>query len=311
MKKTPDFDGAAAFMAGHARVVDRRLFQRLFSGGAAGAVRDAVAAYRNADGGFGFALEPDCRSAASQPAAVEMALRLLDFADEWDAALVTDAVDWLATVAPAEGGAAFVEPSVTEGPHAPWWVPEEGHPASLIQTGQIAGVLYARGFAHPWLDRATEVMWSRIETLIAPSGYEMFGVLAFLRARAGPGARHGGVLAGRGRCCCRAGWSRSTRRPGGEVHSPLDFAPLPSSLARGLFSEAVIEAHLDHLAGGAARRRRLDVQLAVLVARGRGRLAWLPDRRCPACCSVPTGAPEAPLGSADGRCWYHWGLLGI
>src|ERR1700735_4178710 len=49
MKKTPDFDAAAAFMAGHARVLDRRMFHRLFCDGAAGAVRDAVAAYRNSD----------------------------------------------------------------------------------------------------------------------------------------------------------------------------------------------------------------------------------------------------------------------
>jgi hypothetical protein len=251
MKKTPDFDAAAAFLAGHARVVERRLFQRLFSNGAAGSVRDAVAAYRNADGGFGFALEPDCRAAASQPAAVEMALRLLDFADEWDSRLVTDAVDWLAAVAPAEGGAAFVEATVAEGPHAPWWVPEAGHPASLIQTGQIAGVLYARGFAHPWLDRATAVMWSRIDALTAltaPSGYEMFGVLAFLQhvpdrpraeaafERVGPLLLSGGLVA-------------LDPAAEGETHSPLDFAPLPSSLARALFPAATIEAHLDHLAG--------------------------------------------------------------
>jgi len=260
MNKTPDFDAAAAFIAGHARVVDRRLFERLFSGGmaagsggsagsggAAGAVRDAVAAYRNSDGGFGFALEPDCRAAKSQPAAVEMALRLLDLADEWDTGLVTGAVDWLVTVAPAAGGAAFVEPSVAEGPHAPWWVPEEGHPASLIQTGQIAGVLYARGFAHPWLERATEVLWSRIDALTAPGGYEMFGVLAFLQqvpdraraeaafARVGPLLLAGGLVA-------------LDPSAAGEPHSPLDFAPLPSSLARALFSEATIEAHLDHLA---------------------------------------------------------------
>ena len=249
MKKTPDFDGAAAFMAGPARVVDRRLFQRLFCGGAAGAVRDAVAAYRNSDGGFGFALEPDCRAAASQPAAVEMALRLLDFADEWDASLVADAVDWLATVAPAEGGAAFVEPSVAEGPHAPWWVPEEGHPASLIQTGQIAGVLYARGFSHPWLDRATAVMWSRIETLTAPSGYEMFGVLAFLQ-QVPDRARATAAFARVGALLLSGGLVALDPSAGGEAHSPLDFAPLPSSLARGLFSEAVIEAHLDRLARG-------------------------------------------------------------
>jgi hypothetical protein len=34
----------------------------------------------------------------------------------------------------------------------------------------------------------------------------------------------------------------------GEVHTPLDFAPLPDSVARDLFGESVITAHLDHLA---------------------------------------------------------------
>src|SRR5215472_1180753 len=177
--KTPDFDAAAGFMAGHARVLDRRVFQRLFQGGAPGPVRDAVAAYRNDDGGFGHGLEPDIRTAASQPAATEMALRLMDLTDEWDTMMVKGAIDWLAAIAPAEGGAGFAEPSVADGPHAPWWVPAEG--ASLIQTGQIAGLLYARGFSHPWLNRATELMWERIGTLTEPNGYEMFGVLAFLQ----------------------------------------------------------------------------------------------------------------------------------
>jgi hypothetical protein len=34
----------------------------------------------------------------------------------------------------------------------------------------------------------------------------------------------------------------------GEVHTPLDFAPLPGSLARDLFDASLIAAHLDHLA---------------------------------------------------------------
>ena len=247
MKKTPDFDAAAAFLAGHARVVDRRMFQRLFSGGAAGAVRDAVAAYRNSDGGFGHALEPDCRAAASQPAAVEMALRMMDLADEWDPRLVRDAVDWLATVAPAEGGAAFVEPSVAEGPHAPWWVPEDGHPASLIQTGQLCGVLHARAFAHPWLDRATEVMWTRIDALTSPGGYEMFGVLAFLQHV--PDRTHAAAAFSRvGPLLTSCGLVALDPDAEGEAHSPLDFAPLPSSIARPLFPAATIEAHLDQLA---------------------------------------------------------------
>jgi hypothetical protein len=248
MKKTPDFDAAASFVAARARVLDRRVFERLFGGGAAEPVRDAVAAYRNADGGFGHGLEPDCRAAASQPAAVEMGLRMMDLAGAWDERLVRDAADWLSAIAPAEGGAAFVEPSVSEGPHAPWWVPEEGHPASLIQTGQIAGLLYARGFAHPWRDRATQVMWSRIDALTEPGGYEMFGVLAFLehvpdRDRAEKALdRVGPLLFSRGLVALDPGVQ-------GETHSPLDFAPLPGSIARRLFDAGVIEAHLDHLAG--------------------------------------------------------------
>src|SRR5580658_10512237 len=156
----PDFDAAATFIAVHARVVDRRRFGRLFGGGPAGPVRDAVAAYRNDDGGFGHGLEPDCRAPGSQPPAVEMAFRIMDEADAWDDALVRGACDWLAAVAPAEGGAAFVEagPQALDGwPHAPWWVPEADHPASLTPTGLISGTLHARGVGHPWLDRATEV----------------------------------------------------------------------------------------------------------------------------------------------------------
>lgn len=251
MKKTPDFDAAADFMNG-ARVLDRRVFQRLFSGGAAEPVRDAVAAYRNADGGFGHALEPDCRAAASQPAAVEMALRIMDLADAWDERLVRDAIDWLASIAPAEGGATFVLPTLSEGPHAPWWVVPEGNPPSPIQTGQIAGLLYSRGFAHPWLDGATRVMWSLIEKLAEPGGagpnaYEMFGVLAFLecvpdRTRAQETfGRVGPLLLSRGIVALEPDAE-------GEVMSPLDFAPLPGSIARSLFDARTIEAHLDHLA---------------------------------------------------------------
>ena len=244
---TPDFNAAAAFVAANARVLDRRRFQRLFEDGPTAPVRDAVAAYRNDDGGFGHALEPDCRAPGSQPAAAEMALRVLDEADAWDEGLVRGACDWLTAVAPAEGGAAFVEPTLSGWPHAPWWVPEEGHPASLIATGMIAGTLHARAVSHPWLDGATEVMWNRIGTLTETSGYEMFGVLRFLQhvpdrdrareafARVGPLLIEQNLVA-------------LDPEASGEVHGVLDFAPEPDSLARSLFDDVTVKAHLDHLA---------------------------------------------------------------
>lgn len=245
----PDFDAATAFVAANARVIDRRRFQRLFQGGLAGPVRDAVAAYRNEDGGFGHGLEPDCRAPGSQPGTVEMALRILDEAGAWDEVLVRGACDWLAAAAPEEGGAGFVEPTVKGWPHAPWWEPKEGHPASLITTGQIAGTLYARGFRHPWLDRATEVMWAKIGALTEPQPYEMFGVLRFLqyvpdRDRAAAAFGRVGPL-----IIERELVTLDPEAPG-EVFGVLSFAPGPDSLARSLFDDATVTAHLDHLAQG-------------------------------------------------------------
>lgn len=246
----PDISAAAQFIAASARVLDRRRFACLFTGGSAAAVRDAVAAYRNDDGGFGHGLEPDLRDPASQPAAVEAALRTLDEAGAWDADLVQGACDWLQASAPADGGAPFAAASAQDWPHAPWWVPEPGQ-MSLIQTGQIAGTLHARGITHPWLATATQLMWSQIGALAdaaeSATPYGMRGVARFLdhvpdRERAADAARRLGPA-----------WlsvvSLDPAEPG-ETHSPLDLAPLPACAARAAFGDTVIRAHLDHLAGG-------------------------------------------------------------
>ena len=244
---TPDFTAAGAFVAANARVLDRRRFQRLFRDGPAAPVRDAVAAYRNDDGGFGHALEPDCRAPGSQPAAVAMALHIMDETDAWDDDLVRGACDWLAAVAPAEGGAAFVEATLAGWAHAPWWVPEEGHPASLVATGMIAGTLYTRGVSHPWLDGAAEAMWNRIAKMDEPGAYEMFGVLAFLQHV--PDRERAREVFGRvGPLILERNMVALDPEAPGEVHGVLSFAPEPDSLARVLFDDATIQAHLDHLA---------------------------------------------------------------
>ena len=246
---TPDFSAAAAFVAANARVLDRRRFERLFEDGPAAPVRDAVAAYRNDDGGFGHALEPDCRAPGSQPAAAAMALSIMDETGAWDEDLVRGACDWLAAVAPAEGGAAFVEATLAGWAHAPWWVPEEGHPASLVATGMIAGTLHARGVSHPWLDGATEVMWNRIAKMDEPGAYEMFGVLAFLQHV--PDRERAREVFGRvGPLILERNMVALDPEAPGEVHGVLSFAPEPDSLARVLFDDATIQAHLDHLAHG-------------------------------------------------------------
>jgi hypothetical protein len=246
---TPDLDAAARFLAGNARVLDRRRFERLFFDGDARPVRDAVAAFRNPDGGFGHALEPDGRTPASQPAAVVMALDTLDEADAWDEELVAGACEWLAANTPDEGGASFVEPTIEGWPRAPWWEVEEG--ASLYTTGKIAATLHARGVEHRWLHGATDLLWRRIDELDDPGPYAFRGVLSFLQHVPDRG-RAEQAFERVGRLLLDRNMVALDPDAEGEVHTPLDFAPNPDSMARRLFDESTIAAHLDHLAASQA-----------------------------------------------------------
>jgi hypothetical protein len=245
----PDLDLASQFIAASARVLDRRRFERAFADGPAAPVRDAVAAHRNADGGFGHALEPDGRGPGSQPAAIALGLGVLHQADAWDDDLVAGALDHLERVAPAEGGAVFIDPSIEGWPAAPWWAPQPGGRPALVTTGQIAGPLHARGVSHPWLERATAWLWARLEGELGEVGpYDALGALRFLdavadRDRAAAAAqRLGSALEARGLVDLDPDAA-------GETHGPLFYAPRPHTVARELFDEADVAAHLDHLAG--------------------------------------------------------------
>src|SRR5204863_7567626 len=96
---TIDLAAAASFMATHARTLDRRRFER---DGAA--ILAAVDGYRNADGGYGWGLEPDLRAPESQPGGALHALEA--FADA--APLVTphaaELCAWLDSVTLPDGG---------------------------------------------------------------------------------------------------------------------------------------------------------------------------------------------------------------
>ena len=55
-----NFEKAARFIWENGRLLERRLFDYYFRGGSREGVLSAIRAYRNEDGGFGHALEPDC-----------------------------------------------------------------------------------------------------------------------------------------------------------------------------------------------------------------------------------------------------------
>jgi hypothetical protein len=139
-----------------------------------------------------------------------------------------------------------VLPTADGWPRAPWWNPDEGLPPSFIFTGLTASILHARGVKHPWLDRATQWMWSKVDEFESGHPYAVRGILAFLdtvpdraRAKAVVEQRIAPLLA-------QPEYVELDPKAEGEVHGPLDYAPKPDSLARGLFDDATMAAHLDH-----------------------------------------------------------------
>jgi hypothetical protein len=243
---TPDITAAEQFLAANARVLERRRYEHLFRGGGAEPVRAAITAYRNPDGGFGHALEPDGRCPGSQSLATDFALHTLLDHGAWDGALALAACDWLAKNAPPEGGTVFVSPSIEGWPRAPWWDPAD-QSASLICTALLAGTMHGGGASHPWLERATALVWSRIDALSEPSPYDMRALLWFLEQV----PEQGRAARALDRICPMIfdrGLVALDPQTAGEVHFPLDYAPLPTSPGRRYFDQAVIDAQLDHLA---------------------------------------------------------------
>lgn len=259
MKPAPDLAKASDFIWRTARLLDRRRFAFLFQGGSNDAVLTALSPYRNADGGFGHALEPDIRAPVSQPMPVWSALRILDECGAFTDPMVVQACDYLLTITTEEGGVPFALPSLRPYPRVPWLQPDDQPAASINPTAGIAGLLYKHQIDHPWLERATAYCWQYIEAgkvwkleqelsdfQRASDGYDVRAFLPFLefvpeRERAEK------ALEQVRRYLFRHNIVALDPAASGDVHTPLNFAPRPESPARRFFTEEVIETHLDAL----------------------------------------------------------------
>ncbi|PRX98545.1 hypothetical protein [Allonocardiopsis opalescens] len=239
------------FLRLNARLIDRLRFEHHFRGRSADDAAAALAAYRNPDGGYGNALEPDLRGTGSQPQHAEIALRLLDELDRLDQAVAAPLCGYLAAITEPGGGVPLVLPSVRGTPAAPWWIDGPQTGGDLNPTAAIAGLLHRHGVRHPWLDGATDFCWTRIAELGPPSpgdaeaglafGYRAAAVLTFLehapdRARA------------RAEFDRLAPALRAVALPedGRESHhGPLALAPRPDCLGASLFTPEETAAALD------------------------------------------------------------------
>jgi hypothetical protein len=240
-----DLAAARIFVHTNGRVLDRRLFARVFEDGRADGVVDAVRAYRNEDGGLGHGLEPDKRVPSSQPLDTETGFEALDLGDAVDRSLVVAACDWLASVADASGLVPLVFDDMPGFPHAEHWDQIPRVPG-LNPTAGLAALLWKWGVDHPWRDEATAGCWKAIEDEVPGEAHALAEALRFLEH-----------VPDRGRVEALEPRIRDRLpevamlllRPGSGEYgvTPLHIAPWPDSYWRRLFAPAVIEGFLAEL----------------------------------------------------------------
>ncbi|MGW1605314.1 hypothetical protein [Streptomyces eurythermus] len=243
-----------------ARVLEQRLFAYHFLHGCPDAVEAALDAYRNEDGGYGHALEPDLRGPVSQPLHTARALGVLDALGRCGGQRVERVCRYLTSVSTPDGALPTVHPGQRGYPTAPFLTVADNPPSELLTTGPVVGLLHRNEVWHAWLFRATDYCWQAVENLEKSHPYEVRAAVAFLdsapdRPRAQAAADRLGRLVREQRLVAldpdrldafpvAAGYAP------GEHHFPHDFARSPDSLARAWFTDDEMARSLDHLAAG-------------------------------------------------------------
>jgi hypothetical protein len=251
------FRAGRAFLDREGRLIERRLAAVLFDDAdPAGAVA-AVGAYRNSDGGFGHGLEPDKRCPHSLPIDVERAFDVLLAAAEsdrypdrcgdlGDSEIARRACDWLGSVAQADGAVPLAFPVIEDYPRAEHWSDWSFTPG-LNPTAGLAGRLHRMGTTHPWLIRATDWTWQRLESGFDEDAHALWEVLEFL-ANVPDQSRADSVRAQVADWLSDLRWFRADPADPTYGVTPLHFAASPDSPWVDLFDEATVSGHLDRLA---------------------------------------------------------------
>jgi len=118
-----DFRRARRFIKNEARSVDAALFSYAFENGKPDAVWESLGGFVNSDGGFGHAIEPDCRLPASSTLGTITAFPyLIKTNAPADHPLVENGIKYLVNTYDYRlNGWHMLPPNVNEYPRAVWW----------------------------------------------------------------------------------------------------------------------------------------------------------------------------------------------
>ena len=244
-----DLNRILDFITANARLLDRRRMELAVGAGDPEATLAVLAGYRNADGGFGWALEPDSRAPASQPVAALHAFEVFEEVAPLTSPLAVGLLDWLDAIALPGGAVPFALPGGASAGSAPMWGSADTTSPSLHMTAVVLGIAHrvARHdpavAAHPWLRRATDWAMTEIAALDGPrEAIEFRYVLALLDAL---DARD--ELERLWAYVPTGGTMPVTGGKPDEAMRPLDFSPEPDRPIRRLLDAQTIEADLDRL----------------------------------------------------------------
>ena len=237
---------AREFVYGNARRVDRAVFEVAFEGAAPDVLDAALVAYRNADGGFGHALEPDLRTPRSQPLHTETGLALLREVGVRRPDVAAACCGYLATIARDDAALpAFVEGAL-DYPAAEHWRAGFGAEPTLDRTLGMVARLAWHGARHPWLDHAAQVCRRHIATARIDEAHHLLYAFEFASTLLDGRARSETLLRLRAALNEAAFFVADT--PVAQYGlTPLDFVPRRDSAAREVFDDALLERHLDDL----------------------------------------------------------------
>jgi hypothetical protein len=240
---THAFESARRFILVEGRLLERRVMAALFDGADPAGALDALAGYRNEDGGLGYGLEPDKRAPTSQPLDVEAGFHVMDSVGRIDGDLVLGCCNFLQRLGPGVG---CLVPSALEHAKAHHWGDQALAP-SLNPTAGLVALLWKWDVDHPWRGAATEFCWEQLEAGLPKESHTFGEVLAFLDAV--PDRARADVLVGQLRERVPA-LEVFHLEPGASGYglTPLHFAPTPKSRWCELFDQQTIDGHLGDLA---------------------------------------------------------------